>query len=279
MRSDGIPQSLDDLIRLAGDVAIKRLAESHAAGRVSGEDSDPNRRETEADGYRAEALRRKKIQTQAKALRKTTSIMLFNVDDQGYLSAANFNLVETRAEVYDEIPTDWHKTANHFLAAVAKCRALDAYVHSLYSEAHCSSDMESALDKTALLQQPRSPKDSLHEMHRDTEISERSWIRSMSTEEFDNFIVAPITVWLSEEPNWWEEYEYIPLKKTAEGFAFQYFRDDVPLQVKDRLHISLYEGDRPGSNLRLAVLKISVSEANSRAEAEGLSIRFQSRPD
>jgi hypothetical protein len=101
----------------------------------------------------------------------------------------------------------------------------------------------------------------------------------MSPDEFDSTVVQRVKIWLSEEPDWSEESDYISHEKTAEGLAFLYFRDDVTLEAIDLLDISLIEGDRPGSNLCYAVLKTTVDEANSRAEREGLPVRFRSKSD
>ena len=279
VRSDGIPQSLDDLIRLSGDAAIKRLAESHAAGHVSGEDSDPNRREPEADGYRAEALRRKRVQALAKASRRATSVMLFDVDDYGSLSAADFDAPETREEVYDDISSDWHRSADRLLAAKELCRPLEYCLHALYLDARYSVEEKLVNVKTARSKDARTLKAVLDAMPEDAEAGAASWIGSMSPDEFDSTVVQRVKIWLSEEPDWSEESDYIAHEKTPEGLAFLYLRDDVSLEAIDLLEISLIEGDRPGSNLCYAVLKITVEEANSRAEAEELPVRFRSRPD
>ena len=278
-QDDGPPQSLNDLIRLAGDAAIKRLAESYAARGDAEADSDPNRRETEADGYRAEALRRKKIQTQARASKQATSIMLFDVDEYGSLSASDFDAPETREEVYDEIPTDWHRSADRLLAARELCRPLEYYLHALYLDARYLIEEKLANVKTARSKEARSLKAVLDDMPEDAEAGAAPWIGSMSPDEFDSTVVQRVKMWLSEEPDWSKESDYISHEKTAEGLAFLYLRDDVSLEAIDLLDISLIEGDRPGSNLCYAVLKISVSGANSRAEAEGLPVRFRSRPD
>ena len=165
------------------------------------------------------------------------------------------------------------------LAAKELCRPLEYYLHALYLDARYSVEEELANVKTARSKEARSLKAVLDAMPEDAEAGAPSWIGSMSTDEFDSTVVQRVKMWLSEEPDWSEESDYISHEKTAEGLGFLYFRDDVSLEAIDLLDISLIEGDRPGSNLCYAVLKISVSGANSRAEAEGLPVRFRSRPD
>ena len=71
-----------------------------------------------------------------------------------------------------------------------------------------------------------------------------------------------------------EEWEYFDEPAHGQDFAFRFFRDGDNSSEYERLGVAVVEGDRPGSNYYAAELVVDVEEANRRAVAADIPIRF-----
>ena len=78
-----------------------------------------------------------------------------------------------------------------------------------------------------------------------------------------------IEAWLKDGIDW----EYAPLTVGPVGEAYQYF-NNFAWSTHEDLGVVVVEGEHPGSSYFAAELRVAPEEANRRAEALGLPIRF-----
>ena len=174
---------------------------------------------------------------------------LFEVDEYGTLSYANFEEPPTRVDAYgidDASELDASDIArNPSLAQEAQL------------EERFGSDTDlSEKDITDLAESGRE-----------------DWLTSCSAEERLELDLV-LNERLAQSPDW-NGYEGELLYKgaTAQGGAYQYFlqRDYDELEA---LGVVIIEGEHPGSSYFAAELRIPVEEANAIAEENGWMIRF-----
>ena len=180
---------------------------------------------------------------------------LFEVDDYGTLSYANFEEPRSRFDAYgidDASELDASDIArNPHLAYEAQC-----HYEALLQERVGGEDSHSA--------------DEIAEL---AESGWEDWLESCIPEErvdLDHLLNDR----LGESPDWsGYEGELLYTGATAQGGAYQYFlqRDYDEL---DALGVVIIEGDHPGSSYFAAELRIPVEDANQIAEENGWTIRF-----
>lgn len=201
--------------------------------------------------------------------------MTFTVADGGALSVADFGAVKSRAEVYD-IGDEWRSSQTALARMCEACKPLAWHVNWLYFEAR--DDLEQALTD-ATMEMPRSQKridrliDKLTAMPAEPEDGVEDWLISMPATHFKKSLVPSVKQWLSSEPGWIDEADYIDDHATARGAALAYWRD-VDDDILELLGIEIVEGEHPGSTYWAAELTKTIVEANLAAEKAGMDIRF-----
>lgn len=180
---------------------------------------------------------------------------LFEVDDYGTLSYANFEEPQTRFDAYgidDASELDASDIArNPSLAQEAQCH------YQALLEERFGNDTDLSEKDIADL----------------AETGWEDWLENCRAEER-----LELDRMLNEQLAWspdWNGYEGELLYQgaTAQGGAYQYFlqRDCDELEA---LGVVIIEGEHPGSSYYAAELRIPVEEANAIAEENGWTIRF-----
>lgn len=192
------------------------------------------------------------------AWRKTTgSWGLFEVNEFGTLSYANFEQPQTRRDGYgfadasdlglDDIDSHW---------------TLREGIQGLYRD--------------DLLSRARNP-DTLEGSPRLERLVEDGWGQWFEKAQGDDRadIDRIIENWLNDDIDWTNEWEHLYTSGTGQGAAYEHFLCE-DYEVMDALSIVVVEGDCPGSSYFAAELHISPKEANEIAEHHGWQIRFVS---
>jgi hypothetical protein len=99
----------------------------------------------------------------------------------------------------------------------------------------------------------------------------RQWVATLSTDQ-QEVLIQDAAKWVSGPPDDYDWEAATFSGNTGEGWALNYFRDEFP--YCDELDIAIIEGECPGSSYYAAELQISVEDANERAKALGIPIRF-----
>ena len=207
---------------------------------------------------------------------KNQSVLEFEVHDGGTLTVANFAKLTTRAEFYEDIADRWADSKQELFDAMTVCQPLAWEVQSIYSEARieievmlCDVERDDAENapritelQTRLAYLPEEPEDGA-----------ARWLLSLSDREFESCVIPAIKKWFDEEPSWGDEEDYLPSGMTAQGAAFDYFRN-MDDSILDLLGVAIVEGDRPGSTYYAAELEKDLAEANGVAVEHNLNIRF-----
>ena len=200
----------------------------------------------------------------------------FEVSEYGTLRMSGFADAETRAQFYDYIADWWDESPSDLAAAMDECEPLAWEVQSIYSNFRdqLQAEIEEAEDK----QEPDSKKiDALKArlaaMPEEPEDGAKDWLLKVDNGYFKSNIVERIRNWYAEPPNWGWEDDYLPVKATGQGAAFEYFQD-MDQESLDLLGVEVIEGDVPGSSYFAAELHCDIEEANAAAEAAGLPERF-----
>jgi hypothetical protein len=174
---------------------------------------------------------------------------LFEVNEYGTLSFANFEEPKTHADAYDLPPPEEITVAD-----IEGCQPLANHIGNLYFDA-----AEAAAD---------SPSASGDRLDEGWEV----WFEH-ATPETRVRLVAAIEEWLDDGIDWVREDEYIYSTGTGQGAAYRYFLN-ADLEVLDALSIVVIEGEHPGSSYYAAELHMDPDEANEIARREGFGLRF-----
>ena len=110
----------------------------------------------------------------------------------------------------------------------------------------------------------------------DEEIIEK-WMDQMSDKEVSDLSSA-MRVWADSKPDWVnEEGDYFSIPASGQDYALEFFQNYADQEVVEKLGIVIVEGVRPGSTYFAAELRIPIEEANERAEAAGVPVRFKAK--
>ena len=182
---------------------------------------------------------------------------LFEVNEYGTLSYANFEPPKTRRDAY------WFSGASEFDADTIEGHwSLNERIKDIYRDA-----LIDAAQNDLLVNAP-----DLDAIEKRVEEGWAEWFKRAKGAD-EAAIEAAIDDWLDAEPNWCNEWEALYKSGTAQGAAYDHFLSEDP-DVMDALNILVIEGDCPGSSYFAAELRMSPEEANEIAEAHGWEIRF-----
>lgn len=188
---------------------------------------------------------------------KPSDITYFEVTEYGTIRYADFDQVKTRSDAYDLSLTYDLSTPARLVDAAKNCPPLQWEIKGSYTEYRENPKY------------PERPK----RMPEEPQEAWTDWVLSMDEETFSS-LREGIKQWLSEEPHWPTEDDFIHCSKTNEGAVFCFFENE-PSVVLDDLGVNIIDGDRPGSNYRGAELSTPIKKANAIAKAKGLSYRFR----
>lgn len=182
---------------------------------------------------------------------------LFEVNDYGTLSYANFEEPKTRREGY------WYADSSDFdVGEIERHWSLNERIKDLYRDALIeraeSHPLAAEVDHGAI--------DECVEDSWDT------WFKESSGKDREA-IENEIETWLDEEPDWANEWEDLYKSGTAQGAAYDHFMLEDS-EVMEALGIVVIEGECPGSSYFAAELRIPIEDANEIAQARGWEIRF-----
>jgi hypothetical protein len=176
---------------------------------------------------------------------------LFEVNDYGTLSYANFEEPVTRRDAYmlDLSDFDADEIDRHY--------SLREGVKNLYRDQLIDTAGDTP-DYASIDQQ--------------VEDSWLRWVKKATRRDQDN-IDYVIEEWLDAEPDLCNEWENFYKTGNAQGAAYDHFLSEDP-EIMDALCIVIIEEDCPGSSYFAAELHMLPKEANEIAEARGWQIRF-----
>jgi hypothetical protein len=180
---------------------------------------------------------------------------LFEVNEFGTLSYANFEQPQTRREGY------WFADAGDLgLDDIDSHGTLRDGIQGLYRD--------------DLLTRARNP-DTLEGSPRLERLVEDGWGQWFEKAKGDDRadIERIIEDWLDDKIDWANEWERLYKSGTGQGAAYDHFLSE-DYEVMEALSIVVIEGDCPGSSYFAAELHISPKEANEIAEHNGWQIRF-----
>ncbi len=180
---------------------------------------------------------------------------LFEVDDYGTLSYANFEEPRTRREAYDiadAVELDIGDIENIPVLAGA---AQEHYA-GLLQERFTDSGDELFWEEIESMAADDWP----------------NWARFCSPVERVELDEVLNEV-LGAEPDWQSEWEWFYRSGDAQGAAYDYFLQQEN-DVLEELGVVIVEGDHPGSSYLAAELEIPVEQANAIAAVNGWMIRF-----
>jgi hypothetical protein len=182
---------------------------------------------------------------------------LFEVNEYGTLSYANFEEPKTRRDAY------WYAgTADFDADAVERHWSLWEGVKDIYREV-LTAETERTLGIDDV---------DYEAIEEKVENDWAEWFEKITGKERDA-IDDVIESWLDDEPDWSNEWEDIYKSGTAQGAAYDHFLAEDP-EVMETLGIVVIEGECPGSSYFAAELHISIEDANQIAAARGWEIRF-----
>jgi hypothetical protein len=188
---------------------------------------------------------------------KVDNIIYFEVDEYGTISYADFCEVKTRDDAYN-LSLDYDvSTPVRLVSATEDCYPLQWLIAGQYAEYR-----ENPIYPARLKSMPGEPESGWID-----------WVLGMDDQTFSS-LRAHIKKWLSEEPDWTWEGDYIHYTKWSDGAAFAFFEGE-PEEVRDALGVALIDGPYPGNDYRGAELLRPVDEANVVAEIKGLDYRFR----
>jgi len=178
---------------------------------------------------------------------------LFEVDDYGTLSYANFEEPRTRREIYNE-NTVADFEVQRIEARSSLCMLIqDCFRESIESGAGFDLGMAQDIDERVENDWPQ-------------------WFEQAIGSD-RQAIDAQINAWLDDAPDWDAEGEAIYRNGTAQGAAYHYFCSQ-PREDLEALGVRVIEGDCPGSTYFAAELHLSPEEANAIAIEQDWAIRF-----
>lgn len=182
---------------------------------------------------------------------------LFEVNDYGTLSYANYEEPKTRRDGY------WYSGVDDFdVNEIEHHWSLNERIKDLYRNALIDqAESDPLIDDVDY--------DAIDAQVEDTWDQWFSWAKGSRREAIESEIDA----WLDEEPDWCNEWEDLYKSGTAQGAAYNHFLLEDP-EVMEALNIVVIEGEHPGSSYYAAELRIPIEEANAIAQARGWEIRF-----
>lgn len=189
----------------------------------------------------------------------TNEMIIFEVDSDGTVYYVDFYEIKTREDAYD-LSLEYHVTTPASLVSFAeRCPPLQWLIGEHYTK-YRDDPVHS---------------DRLKTMLKEPEEGWKEWVLGIDKKTFSS-LRKGIKKWLSEEPNWSHEDDYIDYRKWNEGAVFDFFAGE-PSDVLDALGVEIIEGPYPGSNYRGAELRRPIEEANTIAEVNGLEYRFREK--
>ena len=176
---------------------------------------------------------------------------LFEVNDYGTLSYANFEAPRRRRDAYD-LPPASEITARD----IGGLQPLLSHVENLH---------EDTVDERF-----RQGIAAAYEADEDW----TQWFERLDAVG-RKVVIDSIDAWLDEEPDWDSdcESEYLYRTGDAQGAAYNFFLAEDQ-DVLDALSIVVVEGDCPGSSYFAAELRMDPDAANEIAKKEGFGLRF-----
>jgi len=219
---------------------------------------------------------------QASLERPAEPLIEFVVDSQGMLTPLGFEEPTTRAAAFESEVYCWSDSPEALAEVAERFPPLEWLLNDLYQEAReqlldsCAAETERPASQTSptmralenqLAAMPEEPGDGL-----------RSWLQRFDAAQFQTILVPKIQGWLAEAPRS-DESEFAEAA-TGHTDAFQFFHDRfeedfAPSRPAD-IGVEAAEGLHPGSDFCAAFLRIPIAEANARASALGIPIRFRS---
>jgi hypothetical protein len=182
---------------------------------------------------------------------------LFEVDDYGTLSYANFEEPRTRREIYNA-----NTVADFNVQRIEAHWSLCVLIQDCFRESieGCAGFNQSLMSGMA------------QDIDDRVESDWPQWFEQAIGP--DRFAIdTQINAWLDDAPDWDAEGEAIYRNATAQGAAYHYFCSQ-PREDLEALGIRVIEGDCPGSSYFAAELQLSPEKANAIAIDQDWAIRF-----
>lgn len=206
----------------------------------------------------------------------TAPVIEFEVDPEGTLRMRGYKEAKTRTEFYEHVSSHWSESPQALEAAMAECPPLAWAVQSIYSDFRheLSADIRQ-LQQTETTNQEHVARIQarLISMPEDPEDGIQSWLISLTSQEFNEFVLPKLGEWFDAAPDWRFEGDYLTHTVTAQGAAMAFFQQ-MAADQREALGVILIDGEHPGSSYHAAELRVEVDQANLEAVNAGIPVRF-----
>jgi hypothetical protein len=196
--------------------------------------------------------------------------MIFRVSPSGTIVWAECIAPETRDEAFDFGAYEL-QSAEHLVERADLIQPITWELQRLYEGYHQEKLDEFETEDEIEAYEEVWPQDA------DEGIALK-WVLQCSDEDFKK-VRSQMEDWAKAEPDLMNEVDFFQIPAGEQDAAYKFFSDGVESEVLARLDIRIVEGEYPGSTYYAAELRIPVEEANARAGAAGIAIRFEAQEE
>lgn len=196
-------------------------------------------------------------------------VSLFEVNDYGTISVADFVEPATRSEAF-HVTLDDLDDFDDLVDFADSCSLRDDFSNTYadYYRGLCQ-----ALEKDESPAERRRLKELIAKLPEEPYEGWVSWM-AVDPDKARPRLYEIAQSYFASPPDWGNEFEMMSDYAYAQGTAYKYFmREDY--DVLETLGVVVVEGDHPGSSYYAAELRIPIDEANAAAKAAGIPIRFK----
>ena len=198
------------------------------------------------------------------------NINIFLVNQSGTLSLEGYRAPETRMDAYG-ISSSYFMTHSDLALEADTHQPVLWELQNLFTNWRDAEieilSSNSSNQNSAEVFQTKWDEDFLDDADNVT-----NWLKQLSKEQFSQVSKAMLA-WGSGDPSC-DDDDFIDEPMSGQDMAYQMFSEGCYADEAEVLGIEIVEGDHPGSPYIAAELSIPIAEANKKADAAGIFIRF-----
>jgi hypothetical protein len=207
----------------------------------------------------------------------------FAVDSQGILTPLGFEEPTTRAAAFESEVYDWSRSPKALEKVAERFPPLEWLLNDLYQEAR-DQLLESIAAETKRQASPQASRPLLELEKQLAAMPEepcdglREWLQRLDSAHFQTILVPRIQAWLAKAPRPDESDFAEAASGHTAAFCFFHdqFEEDFAPHSPEDIGVEVIEGPHPGSDFCAAFLRIPIAQANAKATALSIPIRFRS---
>ena len=197
---------------------------------------------------------------------KSAALIVFQVLPGGTLKLRGYENPPTRDEAF-ALSRSFFENAESLASEADDLQPLMWELQQQYYNYHRKKLDEIKADDEINAYQEKWPENA------DEELA-RNWVTQLSGKEFEK-LRTQIKEWTQAEPDRLREIDYFRVPADGQEAAMEFFEYEG-FDVSEEVGVEIVEGSHPGSSYYAAELRLySVGEANDRAAAAGMDIRFE----